>query len=233
MNINLRILWFEDNRSWFDTISKKLTEYARSKNFSLTITRHETVDGQVLSRLLEELIFDIVFVDLNLIGAQKGTTAIEIIRNKNILSDILFYSVRKTDILIKLSDKFFEGIYVCNREAEEFIPKAQDIINKHILKTEDSSSIRGMLMSSVSNFDQKMKSIIIRHLESITFEERKVLDKYASKQVAEYIDYLTKTNESLINTDPGYISSALNRKKAYLLDSDKLARILNKIFEYL
>lgn len=233
MSIDLKILWFEDTPTWYNTIRRSLERYLKSRNFELKAKRFDTVNTKELSELLSKEHFDIIFIDLNLMGSTKGTTAINVIREHNVLSDILFYSVRRQDIDDKLSQNFIEGTYVCSRENQEFISKAKKIIEKNILKTEDVLSIRGLLMNNVSVFDQKMKLIILKYLDSATVEEKYILNKYVEKQGRDFYNKINRAHQDSTSAEEGYFKAILEQKKAYIMDSDKLARTVNKVFKLL
>lgn len=233
MSIDLNILWFEDTPTWYSTIRRSLQRYLKGRNFELNVTKFDTVNTEQLSQLLSEVHFDIIFIDLNLMGSTKGTTAIDIIRRHNVLSDILFYSVRRQDIDDRLSQNFIEGTYVCSRENQEFISKAQKIIDKNILKTEDILSIRGLLMNNVSIFDQKMKLIILKYLDSATAEEKNILNTYVEGQGRDFYNKISQVHQSSTSAEEGDLKAILEHKKAYIMDSDKLARTVNKVFKLL
>lgn len=233
MSIDLNILWFEDTTTWYNNICRKLERYVKDRNFLLKVTRFNTVNTEQLVKLLHEKHFDVIFIDLNLLGSIKGTSAIEVIRRQNILSDILFYSVQKNDIEDQLSKKFIEGTYVCSRENYEFIPKAKKIIDKNILKTENVLSIRGLLMNNVSVFDQKMKLIISKYLDLATEDEKNSLDRYVEKQGRDFYNKISKVHQNSTSASEGYLKAVLEQERAYVMDSDKLARVVNKIFKML
>ncbi|CAM3313483.1 Response regulator [Streptococcus pluranimalium] len=233
MSIDLKILWFEDTPTWYNTIRRSLERYLKSRNFELKAKRFDTVNTKELSELLSKEHFDIIFIDLNLMGSTKGTTAINVIREHNVLSDILFYSVRRQDIDDKLSQNFIEGTYVCSRENQEFIAKAKKIIEKNILKTEDVLSIRGLLMNNVSVFDQKMKLIILKYLDSATVEEKYILNKYVEKQGRDFYKKINRAHQDSTSAEEGYFKAILEQEKAYIMDSDKIARTVNKVFKLL
>ncbi|HFI0567258.1 TPA: hypothetical protein ACGO1O_000453 [Streptococcus suis] len=233
MSIDLNILWFEDTTTWYNNICRKLERYVKNRNFLLKVTRFATVNTEDLVKLLYEKHFDVIFIDLNLLGSIKGTSAIEVIRSQNILSDILFYSVQKNDIEDQLSKNFIEGTYVCSRENSEFIPKAKKIIDKNILKTEDVLSIRGLLMNNVSIFDQKMKLIISKYLDLATEDEKNSLDRYVEKQGRDFYNKISQVHQNSTDASEGYLKAVLEQERAYIMDSDKLARVVNKIFKML
>ncbi len=77
-------------------------------------------------------------VDLKLDHNTKGTNAIQSIRDKNILSDALFYSSDGVDkIRSEMGMGIFEGVYFSSRDDILFENKAEQLIDKAVRRMED------------------------------------------------------------------------------------------------
>ncbi len=234
MNIDFNILWFEDNNEWFTSFSEIVEDYLKTHSFIPVIKRCTSVNENEISEILDENEFDLILADLDLeIG--QGKDAIKIIRSKDVLADILYYSShRKEAILENVKHEHLEGVYLEHRDLNGIIirRKVETLIDKVIRRSENVLNIRGMMMDNVSEFDYKLKSIIIRFLQPESDNEVAYNDKvselntYAYDKVSKQLISNTKTTEKF--KDNGFIKNAL--ENPFLLDSAKLSMLVNHIF---
>ena len=117
MNINFNILWFEDNDEWYTAFSDSVEDYIKDLCFQPKIKRFKNIPIEELESVLETTNFDLILADLNLEDGEKGHTAIQKIRDKNILADALFYSTDGVDkIRTEMKPSFLDGAYLSNRD---------------------------------------------------------------------------------------------------------------------
>src|SRR5699024_1213379 len=90
MSMKFNILWFEDNEEWYEITKENIEEYLEEKNFVVEIERYENADK--IGEVSAISTYDLILVDLKLEHNTKGTNAIQAIREKDVLSDALFYS---------------------------------------------------------------------------------------------------------------------------------------------
>lgn len=231
MNTNFNILWFEDNEEWFKSIRGEVEDYLGDLCFKPQITCYKSVFDPTIETTLEQTSFDLIFADLNLnqddADNDKGSEAITMLRNKNILADVLFYSTDGIDkIRSVMKADVFEGVYTCVRDDILFPDKAKQLIDKIVKRSEDFLNIRGMVMDNVSEFDEKLKDVIRRHLSLSDKETRTALNTYAYNKVSEQ---LSKNSEEAEKLKDNFILDAL--ENSFLIDSYKLSQIVNKIFK--
>lgn len=231
MNTEFNILWFEDNEEWFSSIKDDIEEHLEDLCFKPRIIHYKSVLTDTLDNDLDEISFDLIFADLNLNQGDKendkGSEAITMLRNKNILADVLFYSTDGIDkIRMIMKSEVFEGVYTCVRDDILFPDKAKQLIDKIVKRSEDFLNIRGMVMDNVSEFDEKLKDIIRKQLATSDKDARDALNAYAYEKVCkQFNDNLKKAKDY----KDDFIITALDN--SFLIDSHKLSMIVNKIFK--
>lgn len=229
MNTKFNILWFEDTDEWYEPARQSLEDYIKALHFLPIFIREKSIIEDELKKKIDNTNFDLIIADLNLSDGTTGKQAIEIIRANDVLADILFYSNDGKD---KISDiirtEIFEGVYLSLRDEFVFDEKAKKLINKTIRRAEDILNIRGMLMDSVSDFDARMRECICAFLSKYP-KKHQELDEFAYDLVH---GHLEKNIREINCNKLDFISKTI--KSSYLLDSNKLSRIIHKIFnEYL
>ncbi|MBE5966499.1 MAG: hypothetical protein E7255_05970 [Lachnospiraceae bacterium] len=228
MSLVFNILWFEDNDEWYETNRENIEEYLARKNFVADFKRHISADEIENISTLNE--YDLIFVDLKLDNQTKGTNAIQILRDKKILADALFYSSDGVDkIRNEMGMNIFEGVYFSSRDEAVFEMKAAQLIDKAVRRTEDIISTRGILVDSLSEFDEKLREVILKFCSSyIETDVKKVeeLDKYSYGLITKQMC----TNQSKCDEmkKERFLLVALD--STYLVDSAKLAQIVQHIF---
>lgn len=226
MNTEFNILWFEDNDEWYEIVSNEIEEYIRELCFYPKLTRFKSILREDLKDVLSLINYDLVFADLNLDQSDKGSDAIQFIRGNNILADALFYSTDGIDkIKSVMKSDVLEGVYLSIRNEYLFPDKAKSLIDKAVKRSEDILNVRGMLMDTVSEFDEKLKESIRKFMSLTTPEEIEELNEYAFDKVKKQIlDNGSKADD----LKEGFILKALSN--SFLIDSYKLSMIVNKIF---
>lgn len=226
MSMKFSILWFEDNEEWYETNKENLEEYLASKNFVAEFKRYNSADE--ISEVTTFFEYDLILVDLKLDHNTKGTNAIQVIRDKNILSDALFYSSDGVDKIRSIMGMgIFEGVYFSARDDILFESKAEKLIDKAIRRMEDIISTRGILVDSLSEFDEKLRLVIMKFYSTYA-DTPKVdeIDKYAYKLITKQLSSAKNKCDAL--NDSNFLGKVLT--STYLIDSAKLAQIVQHIF---
>ena len=228
MNINFNILWFEDNDEWYTAFSDSVEDYIKDLCFQPKIKRFKNIPIEELESVLETTNFDLILADLNLEDGEKGHTAIQKIRDKNILADALFYSTDGVDkIRTEMKPSFLDGAYLSNRDDIFLDEKVRALIDKTVRRAEDVVNVRGMMLDNTSEFDEKLKEIIRKFLSGNSPENKMILDKYAHSITSSHISK-TATKIEKLEVEAFIHNSLID---GFILDSNKLAMIVNKIFK--
>lgn len=225
MSMKFKILWFEDNEEWYETNRENIEDYLANKNFIAKFEHYDSTDE--IEKISAFCDYDLIFVDLKLDHDTKGTNAIQIIRDKNILSDALFYSSDGVDkIRNEMGREIFEGVYFSSRDDILFESKAEQLIDKAVRRTEDIISTRGILVDSLSEFDEKLREVILKFCSSYPDTQKcSELDKYAYGLVVKQMEGNKKKCDEMAESH--FLMNALTN--TYLIDSSKLARIVQHI----
>jgi len=192
MKLKYKILWIEDEKRAIKIKVKNIRKYLEDdygfecKEDDITIldyiefeTKYINNNEIVSDSNIEE--FDLLLVDFNL-GEKEhtGDTLIQIIRNGNIYSEILFYSSNYEPLIKKLNEHFIDGVFTSNRD--ELEDKIKKLIKVTIKKVQDVNNLRGLIMAEVAELDRIKEQIIMKGSMKIS---EKVIEKYTLKKIKE------------------------------------------------
>lgn len=202
MRYDLKILWVEDSRVFYDSAKVILIMYAEDNGISLDFEYVEDVEV-FIEKIEKETnrfkAYDICFVDYNLSQKILGNDLIKQLKRKELDSDILFYSSEyepkiREDIREDLSS--FEGVYIANRE--NFEEKANYLITKNARNLTKLSNIRGFLMDQTSENDYIIKSYILRKFAELSTEQKEEISKFVLQIVRQSAERFKIKANSLV-----------------------------------
>lgn len=152
-----KIYWFENEDGWLNSAIANLEEKYGDSKIEFDIKPFKNREG--IEKITPQTEIDIMLMDYNLSGVQ-GDEIITILREKNILCDIIFYS-QKADFDEELKDR--EGVFATARNnlARELNKK----IDKHKTLIEDVSTLRGNFITSAIDLELKMNELITSFFE--------------------------------------------------------------------
>jgi DNA-binding NarL/FixJ family response regulator len=181
MNLEYKILWFEDEILWAKPIVRELKEYVEEMGFIFLEPRFEKDDTNIDNINYEE--FDLILMDYNLKNKKKGDVLINKIREYNFFSEIVFYSMSGADTLRKaVLENKLDGVYCADRPIDSFLPKVQEVIRVTVKKVLDLNTIRGIVMAETSDIDKIMLDVITIYANSLeVMEKNTFLEKRRSK----------------------------------------------------
>jgi hypothetical protein len=229
MDINYRILWFEDTDESFETLSRRTERYVNSKNLKCKIDRiWGASDFNIASMDLNT--YEILVVDLRLAEGSKGFDIINIIRSGNYVNDILFYSAEGLDSLDRImKENRLEGVYISDRNHRTFMPKIQRLIDKSIRRSENVINIRGVVMDETSEFDTQMCEITNAAFVHLNADERINLKTYINSLLLKSVETASTLAEKYKGIDGWEISDVLSERD---FNSMMKAKTLNTILNY-
>lgn len=159
MRINYNILWLDDDKKALSNGREEdIKEYLQSKGFNPNIQHYYNVNDAEKNKENYDS-YDLILSDFNLDPNKTGAFFINLIRSKNIITEILLYSANNININDIISDYgYLNRVTICNiRDLDENIIKLIDIT---IRKTQDISSLRGLIMSETTTIDNYIENII-------------------------------------------------------------------------
>lgn len=189
MNLNYRILWYDDDKDFFDSQDKEPieTEIASWGFRPQIIAVHHAQDLQQHQPFDQ---FDMLVVDFDLGGDEHGDQFIKNVREQNVLAEIIFYSMKESSSLWQaVSDKQLEGVFVANKRSIE--PKLIRVARQSVRKVLDIENMRGIVMSEVGDLDALLEDIFVRALDGISEVQKhnlfKEFHKNSHKQATKHI----------------------------------------------
>lgn len=223
MKIEYKILWVEDDKSWYNTTLELFEEILDDLGFRLESTKCENiteVEAEVMRNRLKE--YDMLLVDYTLKNSDSGDRIIEFIRgikDEPILTDVLFYSSAVENVRDSMYQLGLEGVYTADRK--DIINKFELVLNTTIKKIQEVNPMRGLIMAETSDLDDLMLSIITKVLNSglvksydeyINKEIHSTSDKLLTKITSPDLSIFEKINDSRIFTS---FHRALSINKLY------------------
>jgi CheY-like chemotaxis protein len=226
MNLDYKILWFEDRDEWYDEAKKTVGNIVDEHGFNFPEPIRYTNSIGWDSHNLRD--FDLILVDFKL-DNETGDSIIEKIRANDVYTEIIFYStdgdvqIRKT-----IADKGIDGVFCASRDGGAFERKVTKVIETTLKKVQDINNMRGLIMATTSDLDESMLEIIETFIKignensvSVSTYIFEIADKFISEKNAAYSE-LKKNNDSI-----GLANDTL------LFDSYKRARVVQKIVKML
>ena len=162
MRIDYKILWVEDEKSWYKTTFELFRDYLEELGFILDSKRCENIDevkAEIAINQLKE--YDLLLVDFTLKNSDSGDKIIEFIRNINdvpILTDVLFYSSAIENVRDSMKNLGLEGVYTADRKDIE--NKFELVVNTTIKKVQEINTMRGLILAAESDLAERMFDII-------------------------------------------------------------------------
>ena len=227
MNLNYKILWFEDTLEVFETLSRRTARYIEQKNLICEIERIESANDFDISKYNLNK-YELLIIDLKLGDQTRGYDVIKEIRNGKYYNDVLFYSsvgYQKIEEILK--EYGLQGVFISDKDNAQFIPLLEALVDKSIRRAESLINIRGIVMDNTSEFDQQMCDIVNMIWPLLEQETRNTVIKYIEDKILQ-----NKKNEcdELVTKYSGCvswsISDLLNERE---FTSVMKTRLLNKI----
>ena len=173
-----KVLWIDDQTQKCKRDSKSVKRIIESMGFEPDIKFEDNISqyslndpNGVLNKAIRARDIDLFVIDYNLKNDIFGSDIIREIRNDNdIYTDIVFYSSDTKSLVDAIKNSFdassimdfCDGVYVVPL-GDEFLTKIQYIITKIIKSWYNVHSIRGVLLSKASKFEQMVSDIIAKN----------------------------------------------------------------------
>ncbi|MBQ3721209.1 MAG: hypothetical protein II850_09560 [Fibrobacter sp.] len=178
MNNQFKILWFEDDPSWYKTALRRVKLSVASHFLQDMITRKSS--GDVLNiEELKDAKYDLILMDYKLSnGSPNGDAIIKCVRDNLILTDILFYSSDEKKMISSFRRKIpeMDGVYLAKRNIDEFAEKTGRLISKIVQRSEDIVNLRGMVLEATSSFEMITQNFLSSLISKIIPLEKDYLN---------------------------------------------------------
>lgn len=164
MKQNFTILWIEDNERVITSQIPEIIKFLDSEGFELNLLK-DTVGDKFKEIIEEHKLIDLIVTDFNISEETKGTDVIQHVRDKGLLTDILFYSVHTDlfngDIYNKLGHYGLIEIF----EGKDVILPIEELIKKNIKRCQDIVFLRGFVISRSIEMELKLNDFFSRYFE--------------------------------------------------------------------
>lgn len=227
-----KILWFEDDSTWYNIASETLRRYIQERyclNLSSKRNTGADFDPSILTKNND---YDLILMDYKLAAGQTGKAIVDLIRDNAVLTDILLYSSeydKMVEALTTTGNPLIDGVFFANRKKELFDEKLHNVIHKIVRRSEDIVNLRGFFLDNTSDFEVRIKELINLTWEKIP-NEHVMLEKVMVECLEGIEKYTAKTLGEVRESAPIY-KSANNHK--YALSIKNRIEILDKIITHL
>lgn len=162
MTNEFKILWFEDETTWFTMQSKKVANHLKNTYNLKTDPNRETGANFNPNILQTENTYDLILMDYKLAAGNTGEKIIELIRSNSILTDVLLYSSQYQNMVKALvaQNPLIDGVYFADRKNALFEDKLYGVIHKIVRRSEDIVNLRGFFLDNTSDFEVRIKELL-------------------------------------------------------------------------
>lgn len=188
MNVNFKVLWFEDEMGWRPSSERSMKRIIESHNLVPIITWKKGDEGDAEEELKKE--YDLILMDYELRGTM-GNILIKKLRQFDIYTDVVFYSGnynKMVKALYNIDEKGMniepvDGIYFSDRKREELFPKLQKVVDKVVRRMQDIVNLRGVVLDNVSGFENQMQNILVLTANKFSQAQIKSLNEYTKNKL--------------------------------------------------
>ena len=170
-----RILWIDDQKTKCGKDIRAVKRIINSLGYEPDIQVMDDISEESLNsehgslnKAIRARDVDLFVIDYNLKNNLFGGDVVEEIRrNNDIYTDIVFYSSLQSSLITAVKNSFdsessmeyFDGVYIAPL-GDEFTEKVRSVIVKVIKSWYNVHSIRGVVLSKASKFEQLVTNII-------------------------------------------------------------------------
>ncbi|RYC43095.1 response regulator [Pectobacterium zantedeschiae] len=228
MKLEYKILWFDDQPHNVDSAKDGLQTRLARIGFKLNIEWVEKIGniGSLMTKLARNFNYDLILVDWDLGNDSiKGDELAKHLR-KNFKTDIIFYSSESPKNLRKLIfDKGVDGVFCIRRD--NLTPETMSIIDYSVKKIIDLNHMRGIVMSTVSDFDKIIDESLKNRYNQFPLPEKNTFSEKIIKKMLDVCESNIKQIKKIDNNE-GNIDELLNHRA---FSSSLKQQILMKVLE--
>ena len=204
MNTVFKILWFEDEVSWYNMEKIRINNILQEHYLAPQIVRKDGDDFDITELTGND--YDLILMDYKLAEGTTGDTVVSAIRRNNILTDVLFYSSQEQDMLEAISKGMppIDGVYLTKRDYTIFNEKIENLISKIVRRSEDLVNLRGFVMDGSSDFEVRIQEILNIVWNKFTADEKNILEEAVQKTIIRNEERDQKTKQKVLVENPTF-----------------------------
>ena len=230
MNCTFKMLWFENELSWFKMQSTYMNRFMDKHCLKADIHRKNGDDFELTELCGNE--YDLILMDYKLASGKTGDAIISSIRSQNILTDILFYSSQYDEMLVAIQNVSppIDGVYYADRKLEVFQLKIEKLIDKIVRRSEDLINLRGFVLDNSCDFELRVKEILNIAWQKFSDEEQAILEEAVKETINIKAKRQEKNQKKVIAEAPIFLPAVNNDH--FFSHSDRLY-LLTKVIKIL
>ncbi|MDH5382554.1 MAG: hypothetical protein OEW75_16995, partial [Cyclobacteriaceae bacterium] len=218
MRLKYNILWFEDNKRYYEIASKDIHEYLEEQGYVPDLERRS--DDTNLIEKMEEKDVDLILVDYNLKDKLKGDELVTTVRKNELYTEAIFYAQNPPD-LSRIKGQY-EGVFYTTRK--NLIEKTKKIIDLTIKKNQDFSNIRGLFIAETVDMTKQIEQMISKILQL----ENEQLDFFMD-EIAQLPEFTDTSKFKIINRFFKSTIKSLHEKYEAMPSGKKRDQLMTRI----
>lgn len=184
MKLKYRVLWFDDNEVFFDSLDIENLE-RRVSSWGFVLDCKLVTSAEDFAKEAPYSQYDLLVVDYRLEGIGEGQDFIRGVRDQQVFTEVIFYSSNGTDELWnEVREKKLEGIFVANRLNIE--DRIISVGHQSLRKVLDLDNMRGIVMAEVGDLDQVLSRVIRSAIHHIDTDKQAVFFETFHNKSAEF-----------------------------------------------
>ncbi len=193
MKINYNILWVEDYPKDMEKQLNRIEKVLKNNFFLINgkdkpITSYEKFLEFIKNKTEKDFSdVDLILIDYNLSSKadKTGIDIIKLLRDKNIYTDVIFYSGNMAEAIKKIKSQSteFDNVTYSDNTMSILIPKFEKILSKQLNLVMQISDLRGYLMDATSDFDFITRSFVGKFFKKLSDEDKLIVYKEIRERV--------------------------------------------------
>ncbi|AWH16217.1 hypothetical protein C1922_02185 [Stenotrophomonas sp. ZAC14D2_NAIMI4_7] len=173
MKLTYRVLWFDDNADFFNSLDLDYLKGTISSWGFVPDVKFVTT-GQEFHAEAPYSDYDLLVVDYHLDGIGEGQDFIANVRDQQVFTEIIFYSSNSTEELWdEVRSNKLEGIFVANRGS--IIARVISVGKQSLRKVLDLENMRGIVMAEVGDLDLSIARVVVSSMELLAPEAQSII----------------------------------------------------------
>lgn len=193
MKINYNILWVEDYPKDMEKQLNRIEKVLKNNFFLINgkdkpITSYEKFLEFIKNKTEKDFSdVDLILIDYNLSSKadKTGIDIIKLLRDKNIYTDVIFYSGNMAEAIKKIKSQSteFDNVTYSDNTMSILIPKFEKILSKQLNLVMQISDLRGYLMDATSDFDFITRSFVGKFFKKLSDKDKLIVYKEIRERV--------------------------------------------------
>lgn len=187
MRLDFNVMWIEDHPDNVQSQCERIALQIKKEGFRF-VTKFSSNITEAKSYFHDEIYgdhIDLVLMDYDLGGGEKGDSGLVEVRRLFPYKDIVFYSSQAQDLKQMVADKQVQGIFCSTRE--DLTDTVEGIFEALVKKVLDIDHSRGIVMGATSEIDYHVNNCLISSFDQHDQTNQRgmieaIVDTYRAKE---------------------------------------------------